>query len=61
MKKMEIKYKIIILFTILLIATIFNTGCIEKNTVTYELTFNAAWSEKTHPDDFPQNPHFSGL
>ena len=29
--------------------------------VTYEVTFDAAWSEETHPDDFPPNPHFSGL
>ena len=27
----------------------------------YMLTFEAAWSRETHPDDFPPNPHFSGL
>jgi hypothetical protein len=27
----------------------------------YLLTFEAAWSEATHPTDFPSNPHFSGL
>jgi hypothetical protein len=27
----------------------------------YELTFEASWSEETHPTDFPANPHFSGL
>lgn len=27
----------------------------------YELTFQATWSEETHPTDFPRNPHFSGL
>lgn len=27
----------------------------------YELTFEATWSEATHPIDFPPNPHFSGL
>jgi len=27
----------------------------------YELTFEATWSSETHPDDFPPNPHFSGL
>jgi hypothetical protein len=27
----------------------------------YELVFEAVWSETTHPDDYPSNPHFSGL
>ena len=27
----------------------------------YNLTFNATWSEQTHPNDFPTTPHFSGL
>ena len=27
----------------------------------YQLTFEATWSEVTHPTDFPPNPHFSGL
>jgi hypothetical protein len=27
----------------------------------YQLTFEATWSEATHPTDFPPNPHFSGL
>ena len=30
-------------------------------TAEYTLTFNAEWSEETHPDSFPGNPHFSGL
>jgi hypothetical protein len=36
-------------------------GCIEEDTVVYEVVFSATWSEDTHPDDFPSNPHFSGL
>ena len=28
---------------------------------TYQLVFNATWSQETHPLDFPANPHFSGL
>jgi hypothetical protein len=34
-----------------------------ETTVTgkYKLTFNATWSSSTHPNDFPSNPHFSGL
>lgn len=27
----------------------------------YKVTFEADWSEATHPQDFPSNPHFSGL
>ena len=27
----------------------------------YRLTFEATWSDVTHPIDFPPNPHFSGL
>ena len=25
------------------------------------VTFDASWSKSTHPEDFPPNPHFSGL
>ena len=31
------------------------------STATYTVTFDATWSAATHPDDFPPNPHFSGL
>lgn len=34
-----------------------NTG----TTAQYRLTFNATWSAGTHAQDFPGNPHFSGL
>jgi len=27
----------------------------------YRLTFDAIWSAETHPQNFPGNPHFSGL
>ncbi|MFV2041069.1 MAG: spondin domain-containing protein [Candidatus Hydrothermarchaeales archaeon] len=27
----------------------------------YRLTFKTTWSNLTHPTDFPENPHFSGL
>ncbi|MDX1440623.1 MAG: spondin domain-containing protein, partial [Rubricoccaceae bacterium] len=33
----------------------------QTSTATYTLTFESTWSETTHPDDFPPNPHFSGL
>lgn len=28
---------------------------------TYNLTFNSTWSAATHPTDFPDDPHYSGL
>lgn len=31
------------------------------STATYRVTFNATWSRASHPTDFPDNPHFSGL
>lgn len=33
----------------------------EFGAATYELVFEATWSEDTHPTDFPPDPHFSGL
>ncbi len=32
-----------------------------QGTATYRVTFTATWSADTHPQDFPPNPHFSGL
>ncbi len=32
-----------------------------ENIAEYEVTFEATWSSETHPEDFPPNPHFSGL
>jgi hypothetical protein len=59
--KMIKKIVIILIFTLFSIIILSFTGCIEENTVEYEITFNALWSEETHPDNFPSNPHFSGL
>ena len=58
-----IKKGVSICFIIILLACVFGlSGCVElRNAVTYEVTFTASWSEATHPDDFPDNPHFSGL
>jgi len=58
MKKIQIS--ILIVGTLLIVATFF-TGCIATDTVTYRVIFDATWSKETHPDDFPPNPHFSGL
>lgn len=27
----------------------------------YKVTFSTSWSASTHPDNFPANPHFSGI
>ena len=43
----------------LLCFTFFSTD--EGNTAEYTVTFDATWSQETHPFDFPPNPHFSGL
>ena len=32
-----------------------------QSRATYRVTFDATWSEATHPVDFPSNPHFSPL
>ncbi|MDX1420437.1 MAG: spondin domain-containing protein [Rubricoccaceae bacterium] len=32
-----------------------------QGAATYRVTFEATWSEATHPVDFPPDPHFSGL
>jgi hypothetical protein len=53
---------LIVLFTMNTIS-----GCssettrIPEGSASYQLTFDATWSEQTHPSDFPSNPHFSGL
>lgn len=35
--------------------------CPAAQTARYTVTFDAVWSAQTHPQDFPSNPHFSGL
>ena len=57
----KMKYKIVVIYALVMLSTIAFSGCIEKNAVTYEVTFNATWSEETHPDDFPDTAHWSGL
>ena len=36
-------------------------SCDHSLNATYQVTFDAAWSQQNHPADFPGNPHFSGL
>lgn len=35
--------------------------CAQAEVVEYQVTFDATWSQATHPQDFPPSPHFSGL
>ena len=58
---MKIRQIIILIIGLVLFCTVFFSGCIDPNMITYEVTFDATWSEDTLPDDFPPNPHFSGL
>ena len=58
---MKTIYKFLIVFVAIFLSSVAFSGCIEKDSVTYEVTFDATWSEATHPDDFPPNPHFSPL
>ncbi len=37
------------------------SGYEPDETANYLVTFSAEWSAETHPLDFPQSPHFSGL
>ena len=37
------------------------TGPVVAGTADYEVTFESTWSAATHPNNFPSNPHFSGL
>ena len=55
------KKGIMILVITLCITSLSLTGCIKEETIEYQVTFNATWSQETHPDDFPDDPHFSGL
>ncbi len=56
------KQKLVFLLAVLFIGTLLFSGCIENgDAVTYKVIFKSTWSEETHPDDFPPNPHFSGL
>ena len=48
-------------FCFLLASLLIGKGVLAQSTATYEVIFSASWSAQTHPDDFPGNPHFSGL
>ncbi len=39
----------------------FCAGIAPAASLEYRVTFNATWSQATHPQDFPANPHFSSL
>ena len=56
MKKLQCR----ILFALLAVA-LGAEYALAQGTATYRVTFNATWSAQTHPQDFPQGAHFSGL
>lgn len=59
---MKTNNKIILFICIIFVSSMILTGCVDRDdAIDYRLTFNATWSEETHPEDFPPNPHFSGL
>lgn len=61
--------KLFSIFFAVFVGILFLSGCTEtdktnttdETNATYEVTFTAIWSEETHRDGFPFNPHFSGL
>ena len=63
MEGIKMNQKVTILVMILLfLSVILTMGCINvDDAIEYQVVFTASWSEETHPDDFPSNPHFSGI
>ena len=49
----------ILLAGLLLLAA--SSTVLAQSTALYRVTFEATWSAATHPEDFPPDPHFSGL
>jgi|GEM_PF-631464 len=46
---------------VMLVSPAQGADCPPADTASYTVTFDAVWSQQTHPQDFPSNPHFSGL
>ena len=46
--------------TIAILVAISLTSLTSADEARYRLTFDATWSESTHPVDYPENAHFSG-
>jgi spondin N/flagellar hook capping protein FlgD len=44
-----------------LMAVLFVACMASAQTARYQATFDATWTAETHPDNYPPNPHFSGL
>ncbi len=40
---------------------LWNAATFAQIPVEYRITFDSVWSEETHPDDFPFDPHYSPL
>jgi hypothetical protein len=68
-ENMIMRHKFIITIFAVFVSILFLSGCTEQDitnttvetNASYNVIFSATWSKETHPDDFPSNPHFSGL
>jgi len=49
------------LFCVGLLGSLLVTASAWPAVAVYQVIFTATWSAETHPEDFPGNPHFSGL
>jgi len=57
-------FQILIVLTVLTVIACSGSsgpGYEPDETANYLVTFTSTWSSVTHPQDFPQSPHFSGL
>ncbi|MFX0208339.1 MAG: spondin domain-containing protein [Candidatus Hodarchaeota archaeon] len=52
---------IISMIIIVLLQDIHSNNTSDLEDVQYQVIFTSTWSEETHPEHFPVNPHFSGL
>ena len=49
------------IFVLLGLATTAGLEAQGTDTAVYQVRFKSTWSAQTHPNNFPSNPHFSGL
>ena len=54
-------YRLLPLALVAVVVTGIGLGTVTAEAATYRITFTATWSEESHPEGFPSNPHFSGL
>lgn len=61
MRLLTIILAIALTLPLLLLACDDNDSCDDGDKIKYKVTLNATWSAYSHPTDFPDDPHFSGL